>query len=146
MTTVCKKWREGFSPSSGRMMPVTAISDASFPIYLRGFSAIDSYLGRNSSDAVYVSCSADLADLARLFENLRYPGAEFADAAACTGGRTWYFQCDDSQDIPGRLPGRRGTFAFLEFYQDYKTRRFYDPNGIYPYLRSMRDGNKHHAT
>jgi poly(A) polymerase len=114
----------------------TIVSGAGFPVYLRGFSAIDAYLGRNSSAAVYASCRADLADLARLFENLRYPGAELADAAADAAnadGKTWYFQCDDSQDI-------HSTFSFLEFYQDCKTRRFYDPNGIYPYLRYLRDG------
>ena len=126
-------------------MPVTSvsadtiISDAAFPVYLHGFSAIDSYLGRNSAAVVYASCRAELADLARLFENLRYPGTEFADAAAYTGGKTWYFQCDDSQDTvrwpghrPCRLPGRLSSFSFLEFYQDCKPRRFYDPNGIYP--------------
>jgi len=132
----------------------TIISAADFPVYLRGFSAIDSYLGRNSTGAVYVSCRAELADLARMFENLRYPGSEFADAAVDTvaanaaafaGGKTWYFQCDDSQDIQGHRPGRRGTFSFLEFYQDCKTRRFYDPNGIYPYLRYLRDGVKYDA-
>ena len=119
------------------------ISNAGFPVYLRGFSAIDAYLGRNSSAAVYASCRADLADLARLFENLRYPGAEFADAAAdavadtaaaaAAGGKAWYFRCDDSRDT-------QSTFSFLEFYQDCKTRRFYDPNGVYPYLRYLRDG------
>jgi poly(A) polymerase len=120
----------------------TKLSDAGFPVYLHGFSAIDSYLGRNSTAAVYVSCRADIADLARLFENLRYPGVEFADAAVdAAGGKTWYFQCGDSQDT-GRRPGR-STFSFLEFYQDCKTRRFYDPNGIYPYLRFMRDGVKY---
>jgi poly(A) polymerase len=129
----------------------TIISSASFPVYLRGFSAIDAYLGRNPTAAVYASCRAELADLARLFEDLRYPGVTFADAAANAGGKTWYFQCDDSQDIQNQRsefwsdqrPGRRGTFSFLEFYQDCKTRRFYDPNGIYPYLRYLRDGVKY---
>jgi poly(A) polymerase len=124
------------------------VSDAAFPAYLHGFSAIDSYLGRNSAGPVYVSCRADLADLARLFENLRYPGVSFADAsvdsatdaAAFASGKTWYFQCDDT---PAGLPRRRSTFSFLEFYQDCKTRRFYDPNGIYPYLRYIRDGVKY---
>ncbi|MDR2576253.1 MAG: HD domain-containing protein [Treponema sp.] len=125
-------------------MPIdTIISDAGFSVYLHGFSAIDSYLGRNSAAVVYASCRAELADLARLFENLRYPGVEFTDAAVdAAGGKTWYFQCGDSQDTD-RRPGRRGTFNFLEFYQDCKTRRFYDPNGIYPYLRYLRDGVKY---
>ena len=31
----------------------------------------------------------------------------------------------------------------MEFYQDCKTGRFYDPNGIYPYLRYLRDGTRY---
>jgi len=126
-------------------MPVTSVSvdtivsDAGFPVYLHGFSAIDSYLGRNSTAAVYALCRADLADLARLFENLRYPGVDFADAAVDAAAKTWYFQCCDSEDISGN----RSAFGFLEFYQDCKTRRFYDHNGIYPYLRYVRDGVKY---
>jgi poly(A) polymerase len=115
--------------------PENKISAAGFPVYLRGFSAIDSYLGRKVAAAVHVSCCADLADLARLFEDLRYPGTAFADAAVDFGGKTWCFQCEDSKD----LPGRRSSFSFLEFFQDCKTRRFYDPNDIYPILRRIKD-------
>jgi poly(A) polymerase len=125
--------------------PEKTISDAGFPVYLHGFSAIDSYLGRNSAVAVQVLCGADLADLARLFEDLKYPGTAFADAAVDSDGKTWYFRCDE-QDSPSAVPeylrACRHSFSFLEFYQDCKSRRFYDPNGIYPLLRYIRDGVK----
>jgi poly(A) polymerase len=111
--------------------PDETISAAGFRVYLHGFSAIDSYLDRSGA-AVHALCGAGLADLARLFEGLRYPGAALADAAVDSGGKTWYFRCDES--------GVAHSFGFLEFYQDCKTGRFYDPNGIYPQLRRIRKG------
>jgi poly(A) polymerase len=125
--------------------PEKTISDAGFPVYLHGFSAIDSYLGRNSTAVVQVLCGADLADLARLFEGLRFPGVAFADAAVDEGGKTWYFRCEEApsgEGVDAVLHSRRHSFRFLEFYQDCKSRRFYDPNGIYPLLRYTRDGVK----
>jgi poly(A) polymerase len=125
--------------------PEKTISSAGFPVYLHGFSAIDSYLGRNSTAAIHVLCGADLADLARLFEGLEFPGTVFADAAVDEGGKTWYFRCDEADSSLAAqeyLQARRHSFSFLGFYQDCKSRRFYDPNGIYPLLRYIRDGVK----
>ncbi|MCL2192310.1 MAG: HD domain-containing protein [Treponema sp.] len=119
--------------------PEAEVSAAGFPVYLHGFSAIDSYLGRKTSNAVYLLCGADLADLARLFEGLRYPGAVLADAALDLGAKTWYFRCEDDADA---LYRHRASFGFLEFFQDCKTRRFHDPNGIYPILREIANGNQ----
>ena len=117
--------------------PEQEIAAAGFPVYLCGFSAIDSYLGRFPTTAVHVSCRAELADLARLFEGLRYPGVSFADAAVDCGGKAWYFRCADE---PRNC--RDSSFDFLEFFQDCVSRRFYDPNDIYPVLRRIRDGKE----
>jgi poly(A) polymerase len=83
----------------------------------------------------------DLPDLARLFEGLRYPGVAFADAALDEDGKTWYFRCGDWAVRRFNAPNF-SPFGFLEFFQDCKTRRFYDPNGIYPALRCIRDGTE----
>jgi poly(A) polymerase len=125
--------------------PEKEICGAGFPAYLHSFSAIDSYLGRSSPSSVYVIFGADLPDLARLFEGLRYPGAAFADAALDWGGKTWYFRCGDSQPIRRFNSPNFNSFGFLEFFQDCKTRRFYDPNSVYPALRRIRDGTEHTA-
>jgi poly(A) polymerase len=122
--------------------PEKEIAAAGFPVYLHGFSAIDTYLGHNAVTAVQVLCGADLADLARLFEKLRYPGTAFADAAVDSGEKTWYFRCED-ESADEIVRSRRQSYRFLEFYQDCKSRRFYDPHGIYPLLRHLRDGVTH---
>ena len=115
-------------------LPEQILCAAGIPVYLRGFSAIDAYLERNSAAAVYIVCGANLAEIACLFEDLRYPGAAFADAAVDSNNKTWYFRCEDSLQISKV----KNSFSFLEFYQDCKTRRFYDPNGIYPCLRRIK--------
>jgi len=119
--------------------PETIISCAGIPLYLHGFSAIDSYLGHHNQTAAHIICGADLADLARLFETLRYPGAEFADAALDgPKGKTWYFRCYDGDIRNYRSP----SFAFLEFFQDCRTRNFLDPNSLYPLMRHLIKGTK----
>ena len=119
--------------------PAERISAAGFRVYLYGFSAIDSYLGRKEAAAVHALCSAGLADLARLFEELRYPGTALADAAVDSKGKTWYFRCLDSDVGMDAAVSKALTFDFLNFYQDCITSRYFDPGGIYPYLRFIRD-------
>lgn len=130
--------------------PLEKITAAGIPVYLSGFSAIDSYLGKKSGAAVHALCTADLADLARLFEDLRYPGAALANAAVDSGGKTWYFRCEDMPANTGlpfcglpqsaMPPLGNASFGFLEFYRDCKNGRYYDPNGLYPQFRRLRDG------
>ncbi|MDR1586053.1 MAG: HD domain-containing protein [Treponema sp.] len=128
-------------------VPDTVVS-AGFSAYLWGFSAIDAYLGRNVPADIHVLTDADISDLARFFEELRFPGVDFADAALDRGERTWYFHCLDSGEalpFSGNRafpagPGRRPSFRILEWYQDWKSGRFYDPGGVYPLLRRIREG------
>jgi poly(A) polymerase len=107
-----------------------------FSVALWGFSAIDRYLDRDVLPFVFVETTAGLSDLARIFEDLRYPGFYPADAAVDREGRAYYFRCLDTEDAspPDR---RRPGFELLDFYQDWKTRRFCDPQGIYPLLRRI---------
>jgi len=109
-----------------------ALCNAGFSAYLCGFSAIDSWLGREKQVGTQVLTNADVSDLARLFESLRYPGIDLADAALDEENRTWYFRCADS------IRDNHPSFSLLEFYQDYRSRKFYDPHEVYPLLARIR--------
>jgi poly(A) polymerase len=104
-----------------------------FAVTLRSFTAIDRYLGRDTLPFALIETNADVTELSRLFEGLRFPGVDLADAAVESGDRIWYFRCLDP-DEPLLPPG----YCLLDFYQDWKTGRFLDPNGIYPLLRRLR--------
>jgi poly(A) polymerase len=106
---------------------------AEYALNLRGFSAIDRYMGFPALPAVWAETDADLTALAKTFEELRFPGTALADAALDRDGRTWYFRCRDI-DEP-----YRPSYALLTFGQDCKTGRFQDPAGAYPVLRKLRD-------
>ncbi|MDR1319125.1 MAG: HD domain-containing protein [Treponema sp.] len=128
-------------------VPDTLVSKG-FSAYLWGFSAIDAYLGRNIPAKAYILTNADISDLARCFEDLRFPGVDLADAALDRGERTWYFRCFSSEEAPPEAgiffpaaSGQPASFGILEWRQDWKSGRFYDPGGVYPLLRSLRDGS-----
>jgi poly(A) polymerase len=107
-----------------------------YSLRLRAFSAIDRYLRRPSLPFQWLVSDADIAALAHLFENLRFPGAAFADAAIDDEGQTFYFRCIDAgvYEAP--------SYPLLSFSQDMKTKRFHDPAELYPRLRELRDGTR----
>jgi poly(A) polymerase len=104
-----------------------------YDVRLRSFSAIDRYLNRDTLPFVLADTNAPLSCLARLFENLRFPGAALADAAAEFPGRDYLFRCPDSG------AGEKPAYRLLHFAQDWKSGRFYDPWGFYPLLRQFRE-------
>ena len=113
------------------------IRSAGFSAYLHGFDAIDSWLGQKQrGSTVQILTNADTAGLARLFEDLRYPGIDLADAALDERDQTWYFRCADTPD------GHHASFSLLEFYRDCNSLVFHDPRGVYPLLLEIRRGLK----
>jgi poly(A) polymerase len=109
------------------------LTSQGYDVRLRGFSAIDRYLERDTLPFVLVDTNASLSCLARNFEELRFPGAAVADAAVKRGGRDYLFRCPDGG------AGETSAYRLLHFAQDWKSSRFYDPWGFYPLLRRFRE-------
>ncbi|MDR2304199.1 MAG: HD domain-containing protein [Treponema sp.] len=164
-----------------------SIMDAGFSLYACAFSAIDSYLGRESLPYVFLQTDAGVADLVRILGDafdgaeIRFPGVSLADLALGAQGLTWYFRCNDDDDDaeiekhcnlslsqpPGffgansweigpkpdfpvesravvpksdilKQPHLYRSFRLLSFYQDLYTGHFHDPEGVYPFLLSLK--------
>jgi poly(A) polymerase len=131
---------------TGTLPVYETLLEEGYAARLRGFSAIDRYLGREPLPFALVETDAEIQDLARLFEELRFPGPDLADSAVRRGGRDFYFYCVSKQEDSLSLsiddnPARAAAFPLLDFSQDLRTKRFRDPWGAYPLLREIRNGS-----
>ena len=113
----------------------SSLADEEFSIRFHGFSALDMYMGLPALPFLWAETNADISVLAGFFEHLRFPGAEVADGAVDTPEATCYFRCLDSDDVKENVP----SLSLFSFAYDWRTRRFLDPLGLYPLLRTVRD-------
>jgi poly(A) polymerase len=123
-------------PVMGLAEICSSLAAAGYSVVFRGFSAIDRFLGLPDLPFLWLETDADVAALAKQIENLRFPGMEIADAAVDALGATCYFRCLE--------PYEKSNYSFplLSFSYDWQKRRFYDPLGVYPLLKSIRKGEK----
>ena len=112
------------------------LTAAGYSIKFRAFSAIDLYLRFSGMPFQRIETSADIAVLARYIENLRFPGVEVADGAADTLDGAFYFRCLDPND-PDHHVRQQSSFPLLSLAYDWQSRRFQDPLGVYPMLRTL---------
>ncbi len=119
---------------------VDALLEKGFSARLISFSALDRFCGLRPAAELRIETNADLADLARLFDGLRFPGPDIADAALDgedgeRGERTWYFRCGgDSEEDP--------VFDILTIAWDAAKKSYIDENDVYPTVRVLRDGKR----
>ena len=115
---------------------LSTLCDGGYSVRLHGFSAIDKYLGLPALPFLWVQTNADITVLARLIENLRFPGVEIADAVADTLAGSCYFRCMDSDEQETAV-----SLPLLSFSYDWQTRRFQDPLDMYPLLKQLKTGS-----
>jgi len=118
------------------------INGGGFSAYLHSFGAIDSWLhskapanhqiSQPDSRSNFILTNADTSDLAKMFEGLRFPGVDLADAALESDNQNFYFRCAES------FNECYVSFPLLEFYMDCSSRVFYDPRGIYTLLKEIK--------
>jgi poly(A) polymerase len=106
------------------------MGEREIPFLMESFSALDRYFGVKEPGAVYVLTSSNLVDLAKLFEDLRYPGMPYEDAALHEDSTRYVFRCVERLDD---YPVPPFTAQALLYSPQRDT--FLDPRGIYWDLR-----------
>jgi len=123
------------------MTVLDTINRRGFSAYLHGFGAIDSWLhsktrhhknAQSDNRVCFILTNADTPDLAKMFEGLRFPGVDLADAALESVNRFFYFRCAES------FRECRASFPLLEFFMDCNSGVFHDPRGVYPVLKEIK--------
>ena len=109
----------------------SSLAAGGYSIKFRAFSAIDKYLRFPALPFIWLETNADIAALAMLIENLRFPGVEIADGAVETVEGTCYFRCLEVDEE------NNYSFPLLSFRYDWQRRIFEDPLGVYPLLKSL---------
>jgi poly(A) polymerase len=114
----------------------SSLARENYSLKFSGFSALDLYLGLPALPFLWIETNADISVLARLIDNLRFPGVEIADGAADTKDAACYFRCLEMGE------SSRHFFPLLSFDYDWKKKSFYDPLGVYPVLRGLLKNQK----
>ena len=110
--------------------PLQALQIENVPYCLASYSSLDRYFGVGGPGSVYVVTDASLITLAKLFEDLRYPGLPLEDAAVETDDTRYIFRCVDRIAEPPSVP-----YTVLRLLYNPERRAFLDPLGIYRDLR-----------
>lgn len=106
----------------------SALLDSGFTAELIRYSALDRYFSIPRPPLYQLATDADLGKLAKLFENIRFPGVDMADAALDLDDSTVYLYCRDEEvtDHP-KIP-------LLELSWNARNGYYLDPYDSYPQL------------
>ncbi len=98
---------------------------------LCGYSSLDRFFRVGGPGPLYVATDSSVVSLARLYDELEFPGLPLEDAAASDGGQRLVFRCLDSLERPPASP-----FTVLSLQYDPERDTFLDRLGVYPQLRA----------
>jgi poly(A) polymerase len=121
--------------------PAAALARAGFRVIEGGINALCRYCGRGAREPLlpvnFLLTDAGQADLARVLEDVSYPGLPYADLAAEEEGLSYRFLCDALGGADAGPPG--GSSAFVQGALRFDPLRgvFLDPEGVYPRLRVL---------
>ena len=110
--------------------PISALKEAGYQIFYTSYSALDRFFKVSEPGPVYLLTDSSLINLARTFEDLRYPQSFFADAVVDHNHVSYFFRCYEESD-----PLPPVAFPVQELLYDPGRDVFLDPRGIYRELR-----------
>jgi poly(A) polymerase len=99
-------------------------------VFIGSVSALELYYGKELSEPVNLVLRGSLADIAREFDDVDFPGMDGCDAVARFDGHACLIRCiDDDEPFP-RMP-----FSVQNLFYDPRRRVFLDPLNIYVDIR-----------
>ncbi len=110
--------------------PISALKEAGYQIFYTSYSALDRFFKVSEPGPVYLLTDSSLINLARTFDDLRYPQSFFADAVVDHNHVSYFFRCYEESD-----PLPPVAFPVQELLYDPGRDVFLDPRGIYRELR-----------
>jgi poly(A) polymerase len=96
--------------------------------YESSFTALDAYLGIKGAPLRFALASSEIQDLAKAFDEIEYPGIDYADASV---GSDLYIRLADSPKT-----AEHAAFTQLDLLRDPGRDVFLDPKDVYSSLRS----------
>jgi poly(A) polymerase len=99
-------------------------------VLFENFSALDKYFRVKETGPHYMVTEANIVNLAKIFENIEFPGLATIDASLTHNEKHYYFRCVDNINNP---PPH--YFSVQNFYYDEINNTFIDMHGNYGYLR-----------
>jgi poly(A) polymerase len=99
-------------------------------VFLSSLSALELYYGKELSEPVSICLRGSLADIAREFDDVDFPGIDGCDAVARFDGAVCLIRCVDEDEPFPRMP-----FSVQNLCYDPRRRVFLDPLNIYYDIR-----------
>ena len=100
------------------------------PVLLESYSALDRYFRIKEPGTVHLLTDSSLVSLAKIFDDLQFPGTPYEDACVVEDSRRYVFRCVDKVED---VPPHPYTAQFLIYNLTRDT--YLDPLGIYRDLR-----------
>ena len=113
------------------MTTLRRLDEAGISWHLELSSALDRYHRHPRGSNLYVAVEAEIVDLAKVFEELSFPGLERWDAVVEDEDARVYLRCVESPWFTDRSP-----FALLSLSYDAGADRYRDPHDAYEQLRA----------
>jgi poly(A) polymerase len=110
---------------------VDRLKEENIPCLLCGYSSLDRYFRLRGSGPLSLATDSSIVSLAKVFDDLQFPGLPMEDAAAQVGDQRLIFRCVETLDVPPPAP-----FTVLRFLYDPFRKVFIDRLDIYPDLRA----------
>ena len=106
------------------------MQQANIPFFLESYSALDRYFCIKEPGTFHLLTDSTLISLAKVFDNLQYPGLPYEDACLQKDEHRYAFRCVDSIDHSPPHP-----FTAQHLLYSVSRNAFLDPQGVYEDLR-----------